>query len=311
MDLFQSLTIAPAPPGDWFKALDLVLQHLPAEERGQRRANVLTMLASGEIGPHSILVARQAGRLAGAMVYVPLKGATCLFWPPQATPDTSAAVVDSLVRHALASLQADGTKIAQVILPAAELPIAAPLLRGGFQHVTQLQFLRHRGPSAPPRRLAVELSFESYQPGNQLLFHKTLERTYEGTLDIPELNGRRSIEEVIAGHQGQGKFRPEFWCLAVREGRPVGVVMLADSSDGHAWEMSYLGVVPEARGLGIGWALAHRGLDQAFQAGASQLLVAVDARNRPARQLYEKMGFVLVDEREVLLFFFVKLAAAP
>ena len=48
-----------------------------------------------------------------------------------------------------------------------------------------------------------------------------------------------------------------------------------------------------------------------FQAGVSQLMVAVDPRNRPARQLCEKMAFVLVDERELPLFFFMDLAAGP
>jgi hypothetical protein len=164
-------------------------------------------------------------------------------------------------------MQKAGAKIAQAIVSTADLALTAPMLRCGFRHVTKVQFLRHRGPTLLPQKSSPELSFEAYQPSNQRQFHETLERTYIGTLDIPELNGRRSIEEILAGHQNQGRFRPEHWSLA------------------------------------------QRGVQQAFAAGTQQLVVAVDVRNHPARQLYDKMGFIQHDEREVLLFFFVDLAA--
>ena len=314
----SDLSITSVPPADWPLALDLVFQHLPAEERGQRRANVLAMRDSGEIHPHSLLIAQHESRLAGAIICVPLPGASALFWPPQVVAGVNTdAVADALVRHALAWAGSLGAKIAQAMVPAADIPLIAPLLRCGFQHITRLRFLRHSKPTfctpevgsagATSSQPDAGLSFETYQPGNQRQFHETLERTYQGTLDCPELNGRRRIEEVVAGHQGQGQFRPELWTLAFRAGEPVGVVILA-VGEGLGWEMSYVGVVPAARGQGIGKALAQRALHQAYQEGAPQLMVSVDARNQPAQQLYEKMGFVAVDEREVLLFFFDNLA---
>ena len=133
-------------------------------------------------------------------------------------------------------------------------------------------------------------------------------RTYEGTLDCPELNGRRTIEEIIAGHEHQGRFRPELWWLVQEGGRPVGVVLLTELPGPEGWELSYVGVVPEARRRGIGQTLSQWALHEAKQAGMPQLKVAVDTRNHPARQLYEKMGFVHHDQREVLLFFFADLA---
>lgn len=306
-----ALTITPAEASARADALDLVFQHLPAEERRQRCANAIAMFLGGEVPAQSLLVARHADKLLGALVCIPLPGASALFWPPQVAPGLEPALVaDPLVRHALDQVGKGGAKIAQAIIASADLPLAEPLVRCGFRHVTKVQFLRHAGPTCPPRKPSLELAFEAYQSSNERLFHATLERTYAGTLDIPELNGRRSIEEIIAGHRNQGRFRPEHWCLALHQQRPVGVMMLAEPVDGQAWEMAYLGVVPQERGHGVGWALAQRGLNQAFAAGARQLMVAVDVRNGPAHQLYEKMGFVPHDEREVLLFFFADLAAA-
>ncbi len=303
-----TLQITPASTDEWAASLDLALQHLAPEERLQRRANVVGMLERGEIACDSILIAWHAGILTGALVAVPLKGASSLFWPPQVIPGVDAILVaDALVRDGLDRMRLAGSKIAHSILPAADLPLAASLLRCNFRHITRLLFLRHKGPLVLQESSPVALSFETYHPRNQRVFHQTLEKTYQGSLDIPELNGRRTIDEVIAGHVGQGKFRPELWCLALLAGRPCGVAMLTDSGDGQGLEMAYLGVVPEARAQGIGRSLVQWALDQAFRAEPAQLMVAVDARN-PARQLYEKMGFVPVDEREVLLFFFADLA---
>ena len=204
-----AVTITPAAAGEWAAAVDLVFQHLPAEERLQRRANVQTMLSSGEITLQSILVARQAGQMVGAMVCLPLKGASALFWPPQVLLSVDGGpVADSLVQHGLAWRRLHGTKIAQAIIPPPELPQAAPLLRCGFRHITRLQFSSFSFHQADhrwhPDSVSVPLVCESYQAGNQLLFQETLERTYEGTLDCPELNGRRTMDEIIAGHRGQG-----------------------------------------------------------------------------------------------------------
>src|ERR1700677_2766534 len=161
-------TITPAATAERVEALDLIFQHLPAEERLQRRANALALIDSGDIPASGLLIVRQADKVSAAMVCIPLQGASALFWPPQAAPGLDASLVaDPLVQHALASMQQAGAKIAQAIVSTADLSLTAPMLRCGFRHVTKVQFLRHRGPTPPPRKTSPELSFEAYQPSNQ------------------------------------------------------------------------------------------------------------------------------------------------
>src|SRR5438067_2423990 len=82
------------------------------------------------------------------------------------------------------------------------------------------QYLRHdldRIDVSAPR-----LRWQSYRSADREFFHKTLQFTYDGSLDCPELNGVRTIEEVVAGHIAQGQFDPDRWWLAWLENQPAG-----------------------------------------------------------------------------------------
>jgi mycothiol synthase len=279
--------------------MELALRHLGEDIRPARLLNALTLLAAGEIDPEGIFVARGPGGLCGVQICVPLPGATGLFWLPKTHP-ADAALEDQLVQFALDWLAGRGTKLAQAFLSPQDSPWAGPLLRGGFRAVTRLLFLERvldRIPARPPMRL----HFNTYVEENRHAFQAILLRTYEGTKDCPELNGVRTIEEIIAGHLGQGSFHPDRWWLAFEEGRPVGVAMVTEVPDREAWDLSYLGVVPEARGRGLGRELAIHVLHAAQASHASKLILAVDDRNYPALQLYRLLGFLSVGYREVYL----------
>ncbi len=69
----------------------------------------------------------------------------------------------------------------------------------------------------------------------------------------------------------------------------------------HGWDISYVGVVPEARRQGVGRELTRKALRDAQAAGAARVTLAVDVRNQPARSLYQSLGFELFDQREVYL----------
>ena len=77
------------------------------------------------------------------------------------------------------------------------------------------------------------------------LFGEVLLRTYRETLDCPEVEGVRTLGEVLEGHRAQGRGGAANWWLARRGGEPAGVLVLADLGD--EWELAYMGLVPEAR----------------------------------------------------------------
>lgn len=286
-------------PTDWTAAVSLALARVPESEHAVRVQQCLSLLASGTLDPRSIWVARQGEQIVGVQVCVPLAGKACFFWLPVATT----ACVDAVVQAGLTGCLAAGVKIAQATASQHDLAWAAPLLRNGFQRVTSLCQMEHdlRPPALEP---APTLRIERFRPALAADFSRTLERTYAGTLDCPELNGVRSMDEILAGHRGQGKFNPDYWWLIYDGPTTVGVVILVELADGLTWELAYLGVVPEFRRRGLGQSMMVHALHAVRAEPATRLTLAVDARNRPARRLYESLGFVEVDASDVLLYFF-------
>ena len=85
---------------------------------------------------------------------------------------------------------------------------------------------------------------------------------------------------------------PPTWWLALADDRPAGVLLLSGD------ELTFLGVVPEFRGRGVGRFLLDLALRQ-----SPALSLIVDARNAPAFQLYRSAGLEVVGAREVFLYF--------
>ena len=90
---------------------------------------------------------------------------------------------------------------------------------------------------------------------------------------------------------------PERSRIAWREGRPVGLAMLAVRGT-RAW-VGGMGVATEARRTGVGEQLMRALLDSAREAGVKRVQLEVLEPNARARSLYEKLGFRTLRRLEV------------
>jgi ribosomal protein S18 acetylase RimI-like enzyme len=295
-------TPEPARIDELADAFRLIFRHLSPEERDARVRNALHLIERRELDPRGVFVVRGPGGLAGTLACSPVPGAGGILWPPAVAGEHPGEAEDALVRHACAWLRGQGARLAQALLAPADEALAAPLVRNGVAHVTNLWYLRHDLVldasllGAPPR-----LDFEAYHPESAAAFQDTLRRTYEQSLDCPEVNGARTMDEVIEGHRAQGLFDPDRWWLARAGGRPVGVLIVTELPESSDWEVAYMGVVPEARRQGAGRELLLWALCEARAAGAPRLTLSVDARNLPAWELYRRVGFEPFDRRAVYL----------
>lgn len=294
--------IEPACPEDHASVFRLLFQRTPPEQREARVAHALQLLGNGELDPKGLLAARRGRELVGAIACLPVPGASGLVWPPHTTlTERQTALEDALVQSASQLLQKRGAKLGQALLNPTESDLGKALFRNGFAHITNLWYMRHfldlsTEVLAVPERL-------HYAPwtSNPHCFQETLLRTYEGTRDCPEVNGVRTLEEILEGHRAQGRYDPQRWWLALARNRPVGVLLLTELLDGQGWDVSYIGVVPAARRRGVGRELMSKALLEARTAEAAQLTLSVDARNQPAWNLYHRLGFETFDNRDVYL----------
>jgi len=175
----------------------------------------------------------------------------------------------------------------------------AALAAAGFRRLTDLQYMQRGvlGPepgamfAAPPRG-APPIEWRSYEPQARADFLDVLEQTGRDSQDCPELNSLRPVEATFESHRAAGRFDPRCWELALVEGHPVGCVLSAGVVGTPLSEVVYVGVVPGWRRRGLGRALLARSRHHARVLGAAGQIIVYDVRNAPARQLYERVGFV-------------------
>ncbi len=278
--------VSPAAPHELLPACRLLFAATHAEHSRDR------LLADGRAS--ALFVARDAdGRLRAAALVEALPGAMGVAWAPRGD---SRDAIDAVTVAACAWLRERCVKVCQAFAAASEREEMAPLERCGFRHATQLVFLRgDLSPECEPTRL---LSFAPARPPFSEEFAATLLATHAGTLDCPELNATRTPAEVLDGFTASPAVQ---WHLASLSGERVGVVVLEYAKDYGAAALTYLGVVPAARGRKLGAELLTFAVGEAVAARLLALNVSVDARNAPAMKLYARHGFVEYDRREVWL----------
>jgi ribosomal protein S18 acetylase RimI-like enzyme len=298
----HSFLIRSACPAHREAALHLIFQHLDPEEGKRRVANALHLMELGELHADGLFTAHDGDSLVGSMICLPIPGASGLVWPPQSKKVASAREIeDELVRHTCDWLKARGAKLAQALLVAEETHLATSLERNGFRHTTSLWYMRRDMTLALPPIAQRRLTLRPFDPHDPSLFSQTLLRTYEGTRDCPEVNGVRTIDEVLDGHSADTGANFSHWRLAMDGACPVGVLLVIESPEWEAREIAYIGVVPEARSKGFGRELLLHALSEARVSEVLQISVSVDARNAPAINLYRSVGFERQDTREVYL----------
>jgi mycothiol synthase len=105
---------------------------------------------------------------------------------------------------------------------------------------------------------------------------------------------RSSLEDTRAV-VGQSHFRPDGLLLAHRNGTCVG--FCRNARFGEAGEVALIGVVPEARGIGLGRALLRWGVSWLGAQGVDPLYLMVDGENEGALRLYRSEGFAVARTR--------------
>ncbi len=304
------IRIAPAAPRDYEAALELLFDRLSPDERRISVKDVLRSLTGGRIIRHGLLAAWNDERLVGSVLYAIQRDRTAFVWPPRIRPEeTQKMVADALVSGLRTGVDSVGAWIVQALLDPAAHDDADALDRNGFQYLTDLRFLVHMLGGDASKRPKVEeppdgVEIITYQPGlHDERFARLLEQTYVGTRDCPEVGGRRTGADALVSHRMSGDFDPARWKLYRTAGKDAGVLLLNAHPEHAAWEVVYVGVAGNCRGLGLGRRMVADALSAAQSAGQSALLLAVDSRNNYASKVYDDLGFVETDRKGVHIYF--------
>ena len=321
---FSDICVAATAPESWTETLALAFSGRGAELAETQADDALAKLRAGAAGQSvELFEARRAGRLLGAAWVQMQPGCTASLQSPQlaaelaepfaAGPSFSPVadfVVDQLLGRATDFALVAEARLIQTLLPPDSDAMAYRLREAGFQHSAELYFLVSPASAFPTEQPQSELEFEAVAdewpvPARREWPEKTdrserlermVEQTYVDTLDCPQLNGVRSIQEILDGYRAVGQFDPRRWLLVRHAGADVGCLLLAEHP-GRIWELVYMGLASQARGRRWGLEIARHAQWLARKAGAENLVLAVDAQNEPAIRAYVAAGMIAWERR--------------
>jgi mycothiol synthase len=292
------------------EALQLQLQVFSESERSDRIQQLFSSVQRQIISLDDCLVYRRGDRIVGVLLLVSQSDGTIYVWPAETRgglpPDDDSEIRRRLYEEAARVVDAPGIWIGQSLLETDRDEQSRELSEHGFPRLTDLVFMNCSIEStatlADMERVATSGVWNSEpfnEPVNGAEFAAIVERTYESTCDCPELNGTRDGWESLESHRKAGAYNPEHWRLFRHDGRPAGLLLLAEHPPESVWEVVYFGVAPEFRGKGFGQRILEAGIELARESGIQEIVLAVDVRNAPAIRLYEQLDFSQFDRRIV------------
>lgn len=251
------------------------------------------------------------GRVEAAALLSPYPGRTAILTLSTIgkAPEEPAAI--ETVRAALEEAPMLNLAIVQALLDPRFVSEISVMRRAGFRPLATLASMerplvrsfRSTTTIASAGRLPAGVAMEGFDdaPESQRALADLLEQTYIDTLDCPGLAGLRSTRDVLDGHRRGGRFDPALWTLLRIDGALAGALLLNETPHLQTMELVYLGLVPSARGRGLGRLLIDRAIAIAAERRVRSMMLAMDEENMPAQRLYRAAGFRRLARRSALV----------
>ena len=290
-----------APVDQREQTLTLVFSHLQPDQRRAQVNAALGALRAGKFKAHGLLQAIRGTRVVGGSWCYTQPGRTAVVCAAQLIEEEPESTAEQLYLAMDEFLSAKGVRLAQGVLNTDISIHSRRFVARGYRHITDLLYLVSSTERSSERQPDGQLAYKIHSLGSVERMEGIVNRTYEGTLDCPSLNGVRATRDVLDGYAATGQFSPSRWFYVTRDDRDVGCLLLADHPQENQWELVYIGLIPSARGNGWGLEMARFAQWLTGQAGRSRLVLAVDVENGPAIDMYAAAGFSAWDRRSVFL----------
>lgn len=144
---------------------------------------------------------------------------------------------------------------------------------------------------------AQDLRLREFRAGDEATLERVVTDSYIDTLDCPLLGDLRTGKAAVEGYLANRDQKHSWWFAEVA-GEVIGCLLLWERAPA-IWELTYMGIIPSARGRKFGAVLLEAAIAIANQMGAGQLVLSVDRENQPATRLYHQRGFYCYNSTEV------------
>jgi ribosomal protein S18 acetylase RimI-like enzyme len=202
-----------------------------------------------------------------------------------------AEIYHSLTPVSLPTTTLTPVNLASCVPPAENkscLRFITTLLR--FENLNPAETLDKIPASKLPPNSSGTLCFEPYR---KLPFHhwcSLIRDAYRESLDVPEIEGVRSIEQTLEGYAVNQPSNTDAWFAISINQSLAGCLILSIPSRRQA-EITYLGLHPQFRSKGYGFEIMRFALQWMSEQNIEIASLSVDCRNTPAIQLYQRFDF--------------------
>ena len=245
-----------------------------------------------------------SNRILATVLVSPSPGRTAMLFASTPRSAEEAPLMGRVIDAACRSLSTADVALAQALVEPADKLEQDAFIHGGLIRLAMLTYMERPVPdrnAIPQADFPEGVTLERYRSEHRSELEALLVETYHETLDCPGLAGLRDPSDVVEGHMHSGIFRPEWWVIARKGKRAIGVSLFNGSAGSSSIELVYLGLTQNARGLGIGQALLRHGLRLVSGSRERNIVLAVDEANEPALNIYEKAGFHRTIRRVALI----------
>ncbi len=271
---------------------DLVRWLLPDATIDDLLADSPTRDEEAEIGDRFLaLEAHQNGRSSGGVLAQLHADGTAHCLPPRLQEGVPRSTSTRLLERMIEELVRRRILWVTAHVSPEDMEGQARLAEAEFSRTHDLLVLTAQTSSATGPGPAGGWLLRPYERKAQAELCAIFARTLIATRDFPDFGIDSPIDGVLARFADGSPSRDRWWYFVEREGRTAGCLLLADHRDHDRYELLYMGLVPEFRGLGGGRQLARYALQLAREAGRSHLVAAVDAENDPALMAYASASF--------------------
>lgn len=292
------------------ETLQLAFAHLPPEERWPRLEAILPQFRRGALSLDGVFQARCHGRRVGALYSQKRLDGTVLLWAPTVLEGFSAEPFFEPLRRYCRQTAATA---AIALVDRGQTPDRPALEKAGFEYLSDMLYLvltisgNTAGDAAKNTPASEDgLRFLPMSEATGDAFGRMMEiaqATYQNTRDFPPLLQILSARDILENCRDSAPFSPELWFFVRKDDRDIGLLLLSDASNGQI-ELTYMGLVEEARGFGYGREIVRFAARLARSRNADHLLTSVDEQNPAALHSYLSQGFRAWDRKNLYAWFF-------
>jgi len=263
----------------------------PRESRGRVTA-WLAAEKQGKLSFDGLFTAHREDRMAAAAWTTIQPGAVATLWGPGMSSAEPESTASEMVERSIEFAKTRRAELIQALVPTeGESSRARHLSSSGLQPVTDIIQLSAFPIDRPSIIETPELEFVGNQSPSSSLFSDAVKETYVQSFDCPELDGVRSISNVLLGYLATSEGCTQHWYQVIHHQKLAGVVLLSHHTAIGQLELVYFGLAPKYRGQGLGQSILQFVMKTACQLRCQMVLTSVDARNIPAMDVYRKIGF--------------------